>query len=93
MTKAVCKGLKQYLETFIMTAVRCPQPINLAVVGAEQSTVDQEQRTAPGEVKWAWHRKSRGTWAGPCDDLDTCLDQRKKLLKDGTKRYANSSCI
>ena len=39
MTKAVCKGLKQYLETFIMTAVRCPQPINLAVVGAEQTTV------------------------------------------------------
>ena len=44
------------------------------------------------EVKWAWHRKSRGTWAGPCDHLDTCLDERKKL-KDETKRYANSSCI
>ena len=24
-----------------------------------------------GEVKWAGHWKSRGTWAGPCDHLDT----------------------
>ena len=24
-----------------------------------------------GELKWAWHRKSRETWAGPCDHLDT----------------------
>ena len=24
-----------------------------------------------GEVKWAWHWKSRGTWAGPCDHLHT----------------------
>ena len=24
-----------------------------------------------GEVKWAWHRKSRGTWVGPCNHLDT----------------------
>ena len=24
-----------------------------------------------GEVKWAWHRKSRETWAGPCNHLDT----------------------
>ena len=24
-----------------------------------------------GEVKWTWHQKSRGTWAGPCDHFDT----------------------
>ena len=49
-----------------------------------------------GEGKWAWHRKSRGTWAGPCDHFDTCLDERtwrKKLLNNETKRYANSSFI
>ena len=24
-----------------------------------------------GEVKWAWHQKSREMWAGPCDHFDT----------------------
>ena len=24
-----------------------------------------------GKGRWAWYRKSRGTWAGPCDHLDT----------------------
>ena len=28
-------------------------------------------RTKSGEVKWAWYRKSRGTWVGPCNHLDT----------------------
>ena len=23
------------------------------------------------EFKWAWHRKSRGKWVGPCNHLDT----------------------
>ena len=24
-----------------------------------------------GEIKWAWYRKSRGEWAGPCGNLHT----------------------
>ena len=35
-------------------------------------TLDQQQKTALSEIKWACYRKSRGRWAG----LDDYLDMR-----------------
>ena len=39
------------------------------ITGMEHGIKNKERPL--GERKWAWHRKSRGTWAGPCDHFDT----------------------
>ena len=54
---------------------------------------DQEQRTAPRRSEVGVAPEVTWNVGGALQSLGMCLDERKKLLKDETKRYANSSCI
>ena len=42
----------------------------LSMVLFKKSRIKNKERPL-GEIKWAWHRKSRGEWAEPCGNLHT----------------------